>query len=256
MFSLHFVREFMAAKGIRSADFHLHTNVRHSCGSILMNPAEAAFLRPLLEKTGYFSTVTVSDELPPGYFDLGHFRELSINFSAGDIRQWYYNLTDIHLPQSFEEKLLDPLPSPRFHDKVIVSRTGRYCNISIDFGCLRKFREHLVFIGLEREYEAFRRNCFDLEFCAVKHAAEAAELIAGAGGFIGHPSGLFTLAEMLKFPRVMASPEFIRVETGDVIPGPVNVHPRGGWFEVAQTDAKFRWAAENLFARVGNGLAG
>ncbi len=245
--SCYFVKEYIAAKKLSDAIFHVRTNVPNPywpSGRPMMSMDALAFLKPFLELI--FDNVTHSDGVPDNCFDLDRFRKLPINFSGGDIRAWYYNLCPEHLPQNFDAPLVVPPANNLFKDRIILICTERYQNISFNWKILYPYRERLIFFGWRSEYEKFCSECFPVEFYKLQDAAEAASLMSGAGGVIGNSSGLFAIAESLKVPRVFLSPEFIRVENGNVIPGPVVLHPRGGWFEMVQTQEKFRYAVENL----------
>lgn len=255
IYSLYFVYEFVVARNLSKPVFNIQIDcpadhyASHPSGAFLLDEAAAAFLRPLLDKYGRFASVTVSREVPRSALDLSRFRRLRLNFAAGDIRGYYYNLTGEHLPQDFARPLFVPEKDPRLRDRIILIRTGRYNNCFLDYGCLREIRDKLVFFGLPQEHEQFCGEFFQVEYFPVRDAAEAAELMGGARGVIGNPSGLYTIAECLNVPRVLLSPEFMRWGSGGVIaPGPVNVHPRGGWFEVVQTKDKFPHAVANLLA--------
>jgi hypothetical protein len=209
-----------------------------------MTEAGANFLKPLLNEM--FSDVTISPNLPDNFYDLDGVRKLNINFFCGDIRTWYYNLCAEHLPQDFETPLFSPVKDERFKHKAILIYTARYRNVCVNYDFLKKYQDELVLFGLPGEHESFCKNHFELEFFRLKDAGEAAALMAGSRGVIGNPSGLYTIAECIKAPRVLLTPEYMRYGNGAVMGGPVNVHPRGGWFEVAQTDEKFRRSVDNL----------
>jgi hypothetical protein len=67
----------------------------------------------------------------------------------------------------------------------------------------------------------------------------------GAKGVVGGQSGLFSIAECLKVPRILVSPEFIKIN-GRIFPGPVNNHPMGGWNEVVVTEEKLIHMVQEL----------
>ena len=86
---------------------------------------------------------------------------------------------------------------------------------------------------------------FDLEYCPTKDLLEAGKYIAGAKCVIGNQSGLFSLAECMKVPRILCSAEYFRYNN-QYIPGPVNVHPQGGWNEVAAITEKLKTTVQTL----------
>lgn len=211
-----------------------------------MNESAFDFLEPLLKDTGLFDHITNSTQVPPICMNLDDFRNIGINFYSGDIRSWYYNLTTAHLPQAFEKKILFPKVDDRFKDKLIICMTNRYQNCFINYNDLKEFENDLVFIGLEKEHQLFCEKYFPIQYHKVKNGLEVAGLIEGSKGFIGNQSGIYTIAELLKVPRVLVTPEFIKDDMGNITIGPVNNHPRGGWYEVVQTQKRLHSSVKNL----------
>lgn len=273
LYSLHFIKEYTEAKGIAESVLHIQLNAPakycgpHPSGNVLMTPQTVDFIKPLLEKSGLFSSVYASETVPEGAMLLSDFRKCRINFSAGDIRSWYYSLAPEHLPQAFENKLFSLEPDRTLQGKILISITARNNNHHLDLATLDKFKEHLVFIGLPDEYENFCRKYFAIPFHPAKDALDIARLLLGSSGTICNQGGIYTIAEMLKTPRILLTPEFVRIPMATafknglyshllnmllsfkrevLIPGPVNNHPRGGWFEVARSDQDLNNAMQNL----------
>ncbi len=119
----------------------------------MMTEETALFVKPLLEMV--FDKVSCSEMLPEDYFDLDEFRQLPLNLFAGDIRSWYYNLCREHLKYDFEKPLFVPEKKCNFANKTILVCTERYQNASADYSVLSPFRDKLVFLGLNKEYEKF-----------------------------------------------------------------------------------------------------
>ena len=258
LFSLHFCKEFSEAYGLNSFDFNIQTNVidanaafqKHPNGNVRMSVKAAEALKPLLEKQSYIDNVYINDNVPVDSVDykvinLDLFRQLPINFQSGDIRRWYYNITDKHLPADFTKQIITCEPNYKFNNKILLIYTERYINVTIDYNVLKEFKDHLVFIGLPNEYELFKSKYFDLEYCPTKDLLETAQYIAGAKGVIGNQSGLFSLTECIKVPRILLSAEYFKYKD-NFYPGPVNVHPQGGWNEVAAITEKLKTAVKTL----------
>ena len=253
LYSLHFCRELTCRLGAECFDLHIRTNVhddgmkgfKHPYGSVRMSRNAAEFMKPLLEEQPYIRCVTISDELPEHAIDLDRFRELKLNLSSGDIRNWYYQLTSLHLPREFWKPVLSVKTDTKYQDKIFFSATSRYQNLYIDYTALEKYRELLVFAGTPEEYEDFSRNYFETTYVKTDTLLELAGYIAGARGFIGNQGGLFSLAECLKVPRILISPEYT-VFKGIPGPGSHNNNPQGSWCEDAATTCKMIAALEEM----------
>ena len=130
-------------------------------------------------------------------------------------------------------------------DKVIITLTERYQNIFINYKELEKFKDQLVFFGMEKEYNVFKEKNFEIPFHKCNTLLEIAEHLAGCKGFIGNQSGIYTVAECLKINRILLSPEYF-IYNDRLAPGPANNHPQGGWNEVAGTTEKMIGSMEEM----------
>jgi hypothetical protein len=256
LFSLYFCKEFSEYNGKNSFDFHIRTYVsdsgmkghRHPFGTYRMTTASAEFLRELLECQSFINKVTISDELPEDAIDLDRCRDLKINFAAGDIHNWYYNLCRSHLPREFWKPVLDVLPDHKYKDKVLFASTERYQNIYIDYSVLEKYKKHLVFVGTAEEYAAFCGQYFEMEYAACHSMLELARYMMGARGLLANQSGIFSTADCLKIPRILLAPEFF-IFKKRVGPGPHVNLPQGGWCEDAGTTEKMIASLEELLKK-------
>jgi hypothetical protein len=261
LYSLHFCKELNEYYKNKTFDFNIQTNVydenlkyqSHPNKDKRMSDAAANYLKPVLEAQDYIKNVSMNDNVPmvlPGdttkIINLDLFRAIPINFASGDIRRWYYNLIDVHLPADFSKpSIIVKNKNTTFKDKILLICTERYVNVTIDYNQLRQFKDKLVFIGLESEYNLFKNQYFDLEYCKTKNMLEAAELMAGAKGVLGNPSGLYTLAECMKVNRICITPEYFKY-ANKICPGPVNVHPIGGWHEAVALTQKLIFSINNI----------
>jgi hypothetical protein len=221
MYSLLFATEF-AEKLSQDFEYNLQINQKatyteeHPYGDVMLTHAAADFLKPLLMTV--CKDVTVSEDDPPESFDLSAFRRMKLNFCAGSIQLWYYQLVNCSLPMDLSRKILDVEPSEATKDKVVVIKSSRYNNVFFSWKDLEEFKDRMVFIGLDEEHDAFCNSFFNIERLPVKDALEAARAIAGAKLTIGNPSGLFSIAEMMKTPRCLVTAEFLRWQDKYVIP--------------------------------------
>ena len=97
---------------------------------------------------------------------------------------------------------------------------------------LKEFRKDLVFIGTDGEYQTFQKNYFELDRLELKKGDSlltVAQYLAGAKGYLSNQSGFFSLAEVMKIPRILLPPDFVRKDDGISEIGPKNNLPLGGW---------------------------
>lgn len=180
---------------------------------------------------------------------------------AGDIRSYYYILSKIHLPQDMSRKYFNfKGTDEKFKDKIILCISDRYLNPYIDIKLLEEFKDDFIFMGLPEEYNNFVNNYFKVPYVKIKNALEAAVVFNSCIGMIGVQGGLYSIAEMMKIPRVLITPEYMKVkckENNDdnkiiekIIKGPVNNNPCGGWFEVARINNKLVNSARELISKI------
>lgn len=256
LFSLYFCSELTRQLGIGQFDLHICTNVsdagmkgfKHPYGNVRMTGNAAGFMRSLLEEQPYIRKVSVSDEPPENAVILDRFRDLKLNLSSGQIQNWYYQLTALHLPREFWKPVLTVQPDTRYRDKVFFTSTARYQNLYIDYNALEKYQDQLVFAGTPDEYRSFSGRYFDMQYVQAESLLELAGLFAGAKGLIGNQGGLFSVAECLKIPRILISPEYTLFK-GIPGPGPHVNQPQGSWCEDAATTCKMIAALEELLKK-------
>lgn len=256
LFSLNFVKELHENLNISLDEFFIQTNVEmkyaqmHPNGNVGMTEGAAKFIKPLLEYTKLFRKVSYGDKIPDdgNIINLSTFRKMTINFQAGNIQSWYYQLISEHLPQDYSKANIIINQEDidyRFKDKIIISKTSRYNNVFVNWKCLDDFKDKFMFIGLEQEHQDFCNNYFDVSYYKVNDMLELAKILAGCKGMIGNAGGNFSLAEVMKIPRVLVSCEFINFRNMTV-PGPCNNQLCGGWFEYATNNQKLINSTKNL----------
>lgn len=242
LFSLHFCKELSFWAGNKKFRYLILT------GEKGLSHNAAAFLHPLLSAQSFIFNCEIVERIDEKHIMLDDFRKLKLNLSASDIRSWYYNLIQCHLPQEFWRSVIEVDANPVFNDKILICHTPRYNNVHIDLNYLKEFKNHLVFIGLPHEYDDFCRNFFEVSYQPCKDMLEMAQYMAGAKGIIGNPSGIYSLAECMKIPRIQLVPDFVRYRSA-IIPGPHNVHSAGGWHENAASNEKMIVAVKALLEK-------
>lgn len=176
---------------------HQHKN--HPLGGVMLNQGMFDRLAPLLRAQEYLREVIVHDGSEVD-FDLDGFRDSPMPLERLNISRWYFYfhgvVTDLSRPW------LSVPPDPRFKDTVILARSQRYRNLSLDYSILAN-RKPLVFVGLENEYRDMRAAIPDLEWFRTDDFLQLASAVAGCRLFVGNQSFPFSLAEALKVPRIL-----------------------------------------------------
>lgn len=239
IFSLYFCKEFSEYFNKDKFDFHIQTDVEYVPSKIqkasvaekpvFMSIKSAEFLIPLLRAQPYCELVTYSDYTMKDMIDLNVIRTQPLNYYCGQIRDWYYGLTNLVLPRNFWKKILFVEPNDKFKDKILFTLTERYVNCNIDYKQIEPYKDHLVFIGTEKEHDIFAKSYFDMEYAGqFNNMLQIAQVLQGAKGYIGNQTSIFAVAEGLKIPRGLMACDFIKVDD-HIEPGPANVCPLGGY---------------------------
>jgi hypothetical protein len=91
--------------------------------------------------------------------------------------------------------------SPKPTADIVVCKTARHGG-TLAWSDLKKCARHAVFVGLEEEWQSFRRTYFDLDFYKVNSLVEFAQVVAGAKLYVGNQSFGLALADAMLIPRV------------------------------------------------------
>lgn len=259
LFSLYFCCELSAHYKFNQFDYHIQINRKLSDfyekkpeeDAFLMTRESAEFMKPLLDSLPYIRNVTISEEAGEGSIILNSFRDGNISPIGCEIRDWYYNYSVATLPRAFWKKIVHVNPSPRYKDKILFTLTDRYVNRGLDYMELKEFRDHLVFIGTDTEYEMFQKKYFELDRAELKHEDDlltVAQYLAGAKGYISNQTGFFSLAELMKINRILFASDWIgdALDNGETPFGPKNNMPLGGWANNVSFHPKMMAALKEL----------
>ena len=215
IYSLHFVKIFMKTVGQSKAKFILEVGApgnfhhKHPFGNTLLTKDAAEWFKPFLESQDFISSVdiveygsalTIGDD--EKIFNLNLFRKLPIDFRSMYIPRWYYYIMPCFVKDlSFNDPWITLGSDDRSKNKIIIFRSLRYQNKFIDYSFLDKHKDKFIFLGLDEEYNDFKKNV-DCERIIVKDALEAANLIGSAKLIIGNQTFFYSLAEAAKKDRL------------------------------------------------------
>ena len=245
LYSLHYCIDCMHAAGEPCFAFNIQTgrspiqiNPQWKDSNALLTDKDALFIKPLLETQTYIANVTTNSDRTG--IDLAGYMCCSLNQMGGDIRDYYYQVDGNMYPREFWKPLISADRDTRYNpyrERIIIGRTGRYDNLLMDWKALKEFADRLVFLGTADEYDDFRSNYFDLDGVVPGEAdslLDCARMMVSCKGYISGQSGIYALAEMMKIPRILITPDWMKTQQRDnsdkivAAPGPKNVHPAGG----------------------------
>jgi hypothetical protein len=170
----------------------------HPVGNVMLNNKMASLLIPLINAQPYINSCQVfaDEEI---HIDMDYFRA-GILPMQGNIARWVGYITGVNA--ELWKPWLTVEPNHQYDNSVIIARSGRYQNTSINYRYLQKFRS-LYFMGIESEYQDMKQYLPNIEWLPVQDFLQMARIIAGCKFFIGNQSFPFSIAEGLKARRML-----------------------------------------------------
>lgn len=146
-------------------------------------------LKPLLEAQPYIGKVQWSDAPSSFSHDLRDFRHKE------EYGESLLNWQARHLGlQVSTAPWLQAMRSEVSLGRCVISRSLRYRNPAFPWNLIVAKNRNCLFVGLEEEYDDFRRSVGNIEYYPTKNLLELAEVIAGASLFAGNQSAPFWIA--------------------------------------------------------------
>jgi len=171
----------------------------HPMGNVMLNEKMASMLSPLIEAQVYINSCLVYGNQKI-HIDLDVVRSKTIPVTNGNIARWYSYFTGL-TPELWKSWLMVE-PEKKYANSIILARSGRYLNPSIDYSFLRGYN-NIVFIGVKSEYDEMKKVVPHIEWVQVSDFYQLAGIIAGCKFFIGNQSLPYAIAEGLKAPRIL-----------------------------------------------------
>jgi len=188
----------------------------HPLGNVMLNQKMADMLIPLVGSQDYINICDVYTDQKID-IDLDYFRAGLIHQDKGNIARWCGYITGVN-PELWKS-WLKVTPNTDFKNYIVVARSARYQNKTIDYRFLNKY-DSLKFVGVESEYQEVKKYLPKIEWVQVNDFMELAQVIAGCKFFIGNQSFPYSIAEALKVPRVLE----VAFEVINVVPEGENGH--------------------------------
>lgn len=208
------------------------TSQQHPLGDKMMTRGMFEMLKPLLLSVEWIEDVIAieKDEAVPELdynLDLFRTKANAKNLSAGDIKCWYHTAYPELRAQTSYPIQFNLMKTNSDRRYIILNRSTRYNNPTIDYTILQNLNCHIYFVGVENEYKIMN-SYLRCEHLKVKDFKELAEYMLSAEYVIGNQSMVFSIAEQLKVPRIL-----------EQYFGCPNVIPQGGNWYAFQTQEQF-----------------
>lgn len=187
-------------------DKAFHPTKDESGTQVKLNQSMIDMIIPLLEAQSYIKEARVHDINDKVTVSLGAINETFVNMPNHSLSKWYFyvypDLTcDLSIPY-----IEVPNTEKDFgtNGKVIISRTERYRNESIDYSFLKKYEDFIVFSGTMREYNNFcMTNDLNIPKLSISNFLELAQALKQSNGLISNQTQIFQIAEGMKIPRAV-----------------------------------------------------
>lgn len=194
--------------------------INHVGGNLMVSESMYEFIEPLLTWQPYVSSVFYVPEkcIPSSAIDFDAIRSGQINLSAGNIKDYYFKAFGL-VSRSAHQWLRRSFSATNGCFDVIIGRSTRYINDSVDYGVLADCDLNIGFVGIDSEFLNFSKRYPNLtiEHARASNALEVCDLISSSRLYIGNQSFFFSIAEALQADRVL--------EVFEPVP---NVVPSGG----------------------------
>lgn len=218
---------------------HLAPGLNHIGGNVMVSQPMFNFIEPLLRDQPDVESVhyVLEEEIPTSAIDFDIIRGGLLNLSAGNIKDYYMKAFGLMTSPIQPWISTSNAPLSQQFD-IVLGRSTRYLNISIDYSLLNQTRLSVGFIGTQREFDAVRQ--FNPRL-AVTHAKTAdardvCQLIKSAQLYVGNQSLFFAIAEALQVTRLLEVYE----------PAP-NVVPSGGSYGQFLTNQGLAFLLQDIF---------
>lgn len=137
--------------------------------------------------------------------DLDMIRDTFVNMPNGSINRWYfYVYPDLSTDLTVKWITISDTDKDIAKNKIIISRTQRYTNESINYSFLKEYEKNIVFAGTKLEHEIFcYKQNLSIPLLIVNDFLELAQGIKQSKLHLSNQTMAFQISEGLKHPRVV-----------------------------------------------------
>lgn len=187
----------------------IHPTKDENGANVMLNDKMIEMMTPLLLAQGFIEEVVPITEEEYKTTDINchleWIRETNVGMPAFPIQKWYSSIfPDLDFDLS-EQWLHVPFWGKNLAlGKIIITRSERYTNPSLDYSFLKPYEDDLLFCGTMREYNNFCMS-YDLNIRKfnINNFLELAQAIQQCKFHISNQTQAHQLAEGLKVPRML-----------------------------------------------------
>lgn len=187
----------------------IHPTKDNQGNNVMLNDKMIEMMTPLLKAQGFIEEViSITEEEYKQTEILCHLewiREANVGMPGFPIQKWYSSIfPDLDFDLSEKWLQVPPADAPLAYGKVIITRSERYTNPSLDYSFLKPYEDDLLFCGTMREYNIFCMS-YDLNIRKfnISNFLELAQAIQQCKFHISNQTQAHQLAEGLKVPRML-----------------------------------------------------
>jgi hypothetical protein len=176
---------------------------------VSLNQQVCELLKPLVEAQDYIEEVRIISthdyENHDIHINLSEIRNTYVGCPNFDLRRWYFYVFPDLACNLFEQYIfVDDSEKDLAKGKIIISRSERYQNESIDYSFLKKYEDDILFCGTMREYNNFTMN-FNLEIkkLVIKDFYEYAQALKQCKFHLSNQTMAFQISQGLQIPRIV-----------------------------------------------------
>lgn len=179
--------------------------------NVMLNQKMIDMMTPLLKAQSFINEVySVDFSEYDAYKDkiqvhLEWFRETDVGMPHTSINRWYFTVfPDLTCDLSGEWLEVPPSKENIALGKIIITRSERYTNPSIDYSFLKPYEDDFLFCGTQREWNNFCM-LYDLNIrkLNINNFLELAQAIKQCRFHISNQTQAFQLSEGQKVPRIL-----------------------------------------------------
>lgn len=185
-------------------DGAIHPTMNDKGEYVMLNEKMIEMMIPLLKAQEFINDVKLWED-EPFDIDLGNMRDTDVGMPSFSINRWYfYILPDLACDLSGIWLDVPKTDRDLAKGKIIVTRSERYLNPTIDYGFLKPYEDDILFVGTMREYNVFCMG-YDLNIrkLHINNFLELAQAINQCKFHITNQTQAFQLSEGLKRPRIL-----------------------------------------------------
>jgi hypothetical protein len=187
----------------------VHPTKNEKNENVMLNDKMIEMMTPLLLAQGFIKeVVSITEEEYKTTDILCHLewvRETFVGMPHFPLQKWYSTIFP-DLDFDLSEKWLEAPESDKdlAKNKIIITRSERYTNPSLDYSFLKSYEDDILFCGTMREYNIFCMT-YDLNIRKfnISNFLELAQAIKQCKFHISNQTQAHQLSEGLKIPRIL-----------------------------------------------------